>query len=222
MATAFAARRPLQVVDDIAAESTSLGLKTIWKKFANGEKPRILDLGPARQAKVEYFQLQRSCQLRFNDLSEVVVRVHRNRLKQASTSRKKSKKKQQGIELERLNLSDHMHCARDAQFDLILAWDFVNYLSRPQIAELARELGHYCCKGTLLHVFVANTATMPKKPAEFSILENNRVKLDSDDEVVASPRHAPTAIMSSMGKFQVMHMYQLANGYHEHLYEFRP
>ncbi len=222
MATAFAARRPLQVVDDIAAESTSLGLKTIWKKFANGKKPRILDLGPARQAKVEYFQLQRSCQVRFNDLSEMVVRAHKNRLMQASRPQKKTRKKQQSVNLERLDTADHMHCAKDAQFDLILAWDFVNYLSRSQIAELARELGHYCRKGTIVHMFVANSATMPKKPAEFSILEDERIKLNSDNEVVASPRHAPTTIMSNMGNFQIMHMYQLANGYHEHLYDFRP
>lgn len=221
MATAFAARRPLQVVDDIAAESTSLALKTIWKKLANGQKPRILDLGPAKQAKVEYFQLQRSCQLRFNDLSDVVIRANENRLKQAASGRKK-KKKQQRAEFERLHLNDHMHCASDAQFDVILAWDFVNYLSRPQIAELARELGHYCHRGTLLHMFVANTSVMPRQPADISILENERIQLATDNSHVASPRYAPTAIMSCMNKFQVMHMYQLANGYHEHLYDFRP
>ncbi len=222
MATAFAARRPLQVVDDIAAESTSLGLKTIWKKFANGRKPRILDLGPARQAKVEYFQLQRSCQVRFNDLSEVVIRANMNRLKRATQLDKKRRKKRQPIKSERLHLSDHMHCAKDAEFDLIFAWDFVNYLSRSQISELIREIGHYCRKGTMLHMFVANTTMMPQNPADISILENERLKIAGDQNYVASPRYAPTVIMSCMEKFQVMHMYQLANGYHEHLYDFRP
>ena len=57
----------------------------------------------------------------------------------------------------------------DTRFDVIFAWDLLNYLQRKELAHFATHLRRYCNPGARLFALMSILKTMPTQPFRFKI-----------------------------------------------------
>jgi len=208
--------RPAQ---NLAAESMSLALREIWPIMKSRPKVQVLDLGSPSQTRIDYYRTKLACQLHVSDLSHAVADLYQAALQRQSARRRRSRQAGPvGSDLEA-----HLSFPAATRFDVIFAWDIVNYLNKAQLVELGDRLAHHSHGGTVLHLLLATSEQMPAAPAGVTITEHEYLRMAPGGGTrVPCPRHPPLTMQHAMKGFRVMHMYQLSNGFHEHIYDFEP
>ncbi len=103
--------------------------------------------------------------------------------------------------------------------NVVLCWDFLNYIQREQLPALAAQICRAGGEGMLFHAVIAYTAdTMPARPCHFMPCGNGLVTVDlPTQEPVRSPRYSPAALMKLLPGFEVHKARLLKNGYQEYL-----
>jgi hypothetical protein len=101
-------------------------------------------------------------------------------------------------------------------FDLVLAWDLVNYLSRDQTRSLARAVADLCRPGAVLLALVVTAHEMPSRPVTYAIREpGHLVYRRGDTELRPGPRLTPAAVERALEGFVIEHSYVLRHGVQE-------
>lgn len=153
----------------------------------------VLDLGPASPSNLEFF-LGRGARLTVADFTP---------------SRSEA-------------LSDLLRGDPGARFDLVLAWDFLNYLQRDKLSALLRSLEPYFRPGTTIHALIATAREMSAAPRRYRIEDAATLVCEgSKDRVVPSPRYVEQDLVKCMPGLVVEHRFQLRNGMVEYLFSYR-
>ena len=87
--------------------------------------------------------------------------------------------------------------------DLILTWDYFNYLPRPLIVQLMAYLSETCVRGTLLHSISWIHGTMPITSSRFTFIGKDRIRIRFEDEVVKSPNYSAQKLKTIMPSFAI-------------------
>jgi hypothetical protein len=107
----------------------------------------------------------------------------------------------------------------DRRFDVILAWDLLNYLELPAAASLMRYLGRFCRSGTRFFALMFDHKEMPDEITVYRIVDSGRLRYDRGSPTMrACPRHQPRAIAGIMHGFRPLHSFRLQNGIVEYLF----
>lgn len=78
---------------------------------------------------------------------------------------------------------------RDQRFDLILAWDYSNYLGRERWPAVARELASRLAPHGSLHILVRSGKTMPSRPGRYQLASKETILEESHRYgTIAPPR----------------------------------
>ncbi len=196
-------------------EYHSLALPGLIERLDGDRKCGILDLGPAHGATVEFFS-QYSCKLYVADLYRSLQTYHVD----------------PGIEpqdddeaaAERARIFDELlPYDGDTRFDLVLAWDLLNYLEPEQIEVLSRRLARFSQHGTKLFAMVAIHQEIPARPCAFKILDTETLEYDAlTHRTRAAPRHTEPALRRLMSGFDVESTCVLRNGLQEYVFTFAP
>ncbi len=153
----------------------------------------VLDLGPASPANLDFF-LGRGAKLTVADFTP---------------SRGEA-------------ISDLVRVEPGTHFDLVLAWDFLNYLQRDRLGALLRSLEPYFRPGTTIHALVATAREMSAAPRRYRIEDAETLLCEGPRErVVPSPRYAEGDLLRCMPGLNVEHRFQLRNGMLEYLFSYR-
>jgi len=153
----------------------------------------VLDLGPASPANLEFF-LGRGARLTVADFVP---------------SRGEA-------------VSDLVRAEPGTHFDLVLAWDFLNYLPREKLGMLLRSLEPYFRPGTTIHALVATGREMSAAPRRYRIEDAETLLCEGPKErVVPSPRYVEQDLLKCMPGLNVEHRFQLRNGMLEYLFSYR-
>ena len=109
---------------------------------------------------------------------------------------------------------------RDTQpFDLILCWDTLNYLSRPELQDLARGLAERMHPGTHLHAFLASQRAIPAAPGRYRILTSEKLRYEPcSPSMQVNPRHSKADLARYFQPFVRSRSYLLRHGVEECLF----
>ncbi len=164
------------------------------------ERPvRVLDLGPALQTNLEYYatigKRVRIVPLLRNDGLDGLRALD----EEAFTA-----------------MLDRLLPTENAEFDLILMWDLLNYLVDDQPSLLARHLAAVSHPGAKIHVMIITAETMPAEPARYEILDAGRLDYRSTtDRRTAAPDPPPAKVERWLKPFRVERSFLLRHGVRE-------
>ncbi|MDH3255663.1 MAG: hypothetical protein OEM62_11770 [Acidobacteriota bacterium] len=180
----------------------SLALPALYRGLRTGTQ-KILDLGPAIGPNVAFFG-RLPCSLFIADLHESLF---------PGTSDGAVRRNDSFEELLGLELPD------DGGFDLVLAWDLLNYLDQDEISALSRRLADVCSGGAVLFAMITTRRVMPNKPTVFRILAPDRLSYRLESGVKrAAPMYKEPDLGRIMPDFGVESTFLLRNGMQEYLF----
>jgi len=109
----------------------------------------------------------------------------------------------------------------DRRFDVILAWDLLNYLDLPAAASLIRYLSRFCRPGTMLFALIYDQKRMPEAITVYRIVDPGRLRYDCGSPAMRDcPRHQPRALTGIMHQFRTANSFRLQNGLVEYLFSY--
>ena len=190
-------------------EHHSLAFPGLVEKLGEDQKYQILDLGRAYGPNVEFFS-QFSCTFYVADLYRTLQ------------SYILAPGEDDGSRLSRV-FEELLPYAEDTRFDLILAWDFLNYLRPEQIETMGRRLASFSKEGTTIFATIAIHQSIPARPCGFKIVDAATFDYDSiTDRSRPSPRHKEPELCRLMPGFEVENTFLLRNGLQEYVFTFNP
>ena len=177
-------------------------LQALVSRLSSEGAYHILDLGVASGANVKFFS-RFSCRLQIADLPEVLTSEKLRPLLTADPA----------AAFRRI-----LQGARQS-FDVVLAWDVLNYLTREQFRCLATHVGSLCRPGALMLAFVSTTKEMPSVPMVFKIVDDQTLLLRQQTTAVRpSPRFPPAEVGRLMSGFAVVQSVVMRHGVQEYLF----
>jgi len=176
-------------------------LKALVSRLSSEASYHILDLGVASGANVEFFS-RFSGWLQIADLPDALA----------------------SEELRSLLLTDPAAAFRMVlpvswePFDVVLAWDVLNYLTRDQFRCLATHVGNLCQPGALMLALVSTRKEMSSIPLVFKIVDEQTLHLRPQTTAVQrSPRFPPAEVERLMSGFSVVQSVVMRHGVQEYL-----
>jgi len=195
------------VSDRSVGANKSLALELLLKRLRRQPWSRVLDLGPAVGANVE-FLAQFQCRLHIADLYHSL----RERFERTSTD----------TTSPATRLTAELPPVDHEPFDLILAWDLLNYLDPEEIRVIGEHLARICHRDGVVFLMISTARQIPNLPCRYSIVGDGMLRYDCKS---ASQRSAPgykePDLERLLPAFEVETSYLLRNGYQEYLLELR-
>ena len=107
----------------------------------------------------------------------------------------------------------------ETRFDLIFAWNLLDYLEREWSVALIRHLDRFCRSGTFLVALSTTLREMPELPVRFHFVDPETLAYElPSPRLRAAPRHTPRDFISMMAGFRVHSSFLLKNGFQEYLF----
>lgn len=184
-------------------ESPSLALKYLLGHLAEDKWSRILDLGPAIGSNVDFFS-NYSCKLYIADLFR-------------SFGPGRSSPELDGRPLSR-RLQQNLPPRDQEPFDIILAWDLLNYLQPHEIETVGGHLAALCKPKGLLFAIISNLQLVPDRPIRFSIRNLGTLAYENQSSATRpSPRYREPDLGRQLPDFLVETSFLLRNGMQEYV-----
>ncbi len=181
----------------------SLALKHVLRRFRAVGGTRILDLGPAIGRNVQY-------------LGRFAPKIHIADL-YGTLRGLKSRRGPDRSRFEKILDSD-LPEPGGRPFDLILAWDLLNYLERPHLTQLGEHLGKLCRRESLLFALIANQKQISDTPTRFLIIDADTLRYETGSRSTRiAPQYKEPDLDRLMPAFEVETSYLLRNGMQEYV-----
>lgn len=185
----------------------SLGLSALLDPVRGDRTYSILDLGPALEENVRFWS-QFSCRLLIQDF----FRGYQE-WTAAATPEENSKE---------AAFSALLTFADETVFDMILAWDLLNYFDLRELEALIGRLSRWCRPGTRLFALISSLPDIPASPTLFRILNREQMTHEIPTRAIRpGPRHPPRDILRLMARFNVAGSFLLHRGIQEYVFEFK-
>ncbi len=95
-------------------------------------------------------------------------------------------------------------------YDVILAWDLLNYLELPAVASLMKYLKLFCRPKTVLFILIFDQKEMPEKITIYGITDESHLKYEyTGSEMRVCPRHQPRTLAGVMAGFHTSESFRL-------------
>ena len=108
------------------------------------------------------------------------------------------------------------------RFDLVMAWDFLNYLTLDEIAWLMDGMSELCSSGALMFAIVTESGNTPETPSSYSIVDTQTLLSETrTSRVRPPPNRSEHALASVIPRLRVDRRFQLRNRTAEFLFSFR-
>lgn len=191
---------------DAKASQKSLGLRGLLPESEDATL-RVLDLGSARTANLDFFS-------RYGGRLTVADFYSGLRPARAASMNDNERKAKAFAEL--------LHYESSTRFDLILAWDLLNYMTPQEHELLMTSLEPFCLPGTFLLAFVSTQREMPPAPSVYWIQdEETLVYEEREGRPRPCPRYLEQDLLKRMPGLTVEYRYQLRNGMLEYVFSYR-
>ena len=186
-----------------SAQHHTLALKYVLRRLMEKRRARVLDLGAAIGSNVAFVG-RYAPKLYIADLYNTI----RSRVGGLPKDHK---------QLERL-LAKELPSAELGPFDLILAWDLMNYLSGEQMVSLGRHLARLCRQDSLVFALITNSKEMPSQPIRFRIVDTDTLSYTIDSSLERpSPLLKEPDLKRWLPDFKVETSFLLRNGFQEYV-----
>ena len=108
------------------------------------------------------------------------------------------------------------------RFELVMAWDLLNYLSLDEITWLMDGMSRLCSKGALMSAIVSGSGDMPLTPSNYTIVDTQTLLNETrTSRVRPSPNHSERTLARVTRGLRVERRFQMRNATAEYLFSFR-
>lgn len=184
-------------------EHRSPGLSLITAHLRNEHKQNVLDLGPASTANIEF-------------LSELQCKVYVEHLASLLGEINAPDGDEPAAADQLLPYSQGLH------FDVVLAWDLINYLEPRALDTLVARLIPFCKRETLLFALIFTRKQIPAVPTNFKIAAEDRLRYDvKSEDLRRGPQYTTPALLKKLPGFCVVRSYLLQNNIQEYVLRFQ-
>lgn len=185
----------------------SLGLGALCEMLQEAVTCDILELGPVRGDNIEFWAQYKP---------SVYIADLRARLPLPAMAENPDDAEAQEPDWDQI-----LDLPRDRHFDVILAWDLLNYLDLSAAASLIRYLSRFCRSGTMIFALMFDQKEMPEDITVYRIVDRGSLRYDRGSPAMrACPRHQPRALTRIMHQFRISNSYRLQNGLVEYLFSY--
>lgn len=182
---------------------SSLGLQELCQRLQGVAACDILELGPARSCNIEFWS-------QFNP--SIYVADLRSVLPLPVSPF-------EDTEAPAPDWGQLLALPEDRCYDVILAWDLLNYLELPAVSGLIYYLRHFCKPGTVLFTLIFDQKQMPEEITVYRIADESHLNYECKSSGMrACPRHQPRALAGVMSHFRTSNSFRLRNGIVEYLF----
>lgn len=187
---------------------SSLGLQSLCRRLQDSVTCDILELGPVRSGNLEFWS-------RFSPSLFIAD------LRSCLPLPVVPPKDPENPEFVRPEWENFLALPGDRTYDVILAWDLLNYLELPAVSSLIDYLRPFCRRGAVLFALIFDQKQMPDQIAVYQIADEAHLRYDaSGSATCACPRHQPRALSLVMSGFRTADSFRLKNGVVEYLFEY--
>ena len=177
-------------------------LKVLLSRFAPDVPHRILDLGSVNSANVEFFS-RFSCRLQIVDL-----------LGTAAPGAASASHAAEPAQALRQALPEGRRA-----FDVVLAWDVLNYLDPERIRALTTILLELTASGAQMLAFLFTGKEIPALPLVFKIVDEETLRYEERTTATkAGPRYPPAEVERMAAGFSVARSVLMRHGVQEYLF----
>jgi len=177
-------------------------LKVLVSRLSSEVPHHVLDLGGASGANVEFFA-RFSSRLQIVDLPDALASQELRAL----------------LTVNPAAAFRRLLPPPSGPFDVVLAWDLLNYLTREQCGRLAVYLEDVCGRDALVLAFVSTSREMSAAPLVFKIVDAQTLLLQPRTPAVrSSPLLAPAEVEHLMTGFAVVQSVLMRHGIREYLF----
>jgi hypothetical protein len=185
---------------------SSLGLQELCQRLQDVATCNILELGPVRSGNIEFWS-------RFNPF--IFIADLRSSLPLPISPI-------EDMEPAEPDWGSLLNLPEGRRFDVILAWDLLNYLELSSVSSLVHFLRPHCQPGAVLFTLIFDQKQMPEKITVYRISDESHLIYEcSGSEMKSCPRHQPRAIESVMSHFRTSNSFRLRNGIVEYLFIYK-
>jgi len=185
-----------------AVVQTSLGLSSLCQKLEGVVALNVLELGPARSASIEFWS-RYGGSIYIADL-------------RASLPLPFLAEDQQFPESEWDRI---LALPEGRSFDVILAWDLLNYIEQSTLPSFISYITRFCRAGTILFFLIFDQPQMPEKITVYRIVDEKHIAYENGGaRSRACPRHQPRALTRLLSQFRTSDSFRLKNGIVEYLF----
>lgn len=200
--------KPLTLKHQNKEEFVSLALKALIEQIGDDSVQGVLDLGPAVGTNVDFF----SNRSRNFYVADLLRELEKKRLDASDSD----------IAWDSV-FAELLPYEEETRFDVILAWDVLNYLQKYQIEGLARAIQPFCRPGATLYAQIATRKSMPAQPRRYHILSNDRLLYQTPSQAIRpAPLYCEPDLRRMLPGFEVKNTFLLRNGTHEYLFSYSP
>ena len=187
------------------ATQRCLGLRALLPQSEDASL-RVLDLGAARTANLDFFA---------NYGGQLTVADFYSGLRPLrATSQDDDRKRKAFVEL--------LEFDRETRFDLVLAWDLLNYLTPQEHQLLMTTLEPFLVPGTAMLAFVWMQKEMPPGPSHYWVRDEATVAFEiQEGRARPCPRYLEQDLLKRMPSLTVETRYQLRNSMLEYVFSYR-
>jgi hypothetical protein len=186
----------------------SLALPFVFEQLRRRPGQGVLDLGPAAGSNLE-------------TLAALGCRLHVTDLYRGLTEANAAHGANDGSFAQVCD--DLLPAAGGQPYEVILAWDVLDYLGRPELAALMQRLIPLCRSGTELYCMVSIRRQIPARPLAYRILAPDRLAAVGAQEANRpGPRYHQPDLLRAMPGFEVRKSFLLRHGMQEYLLTYRP
>jgi hypothetical protein len=191
--------------EGVTFRSPSLGF--ICNHLAAERKHAILDLGLPLGSNVDFFA-RVPCTLYVEDLFGSLLSLP-------------PPEEEQDADVWDRRVEQSLAHHSKVRFDMIFAWDLINYMPLDLIHALMKRLSRSCRGGTLLYIVISTAPKISQRPAKIVITHEDRVHFHGEAPVdKPNPRYTPLKVERMMPGFRLLHSFLLGASLQEFLFSF--
>ncbi len=186
----------------------SLGLQELCRRIREGSTCDILELGPVRSGNIEFW-------------SQFSPSIYIADLRSSLPLPAPAAANEEEVESPEPDWDKLLGLPEGRSYNVILAWDLMNYLELPTISSLIRYLKRFCRPGAILFTLIFDQKQMPDEITVYRIADESHLTYEyASPELRACPRHQPRALSGIMSQFKTASSFRLRNGIVEYLFAF--
>lgn len=108
------------------------------------------------------------------------------------------------------------------KFDLVLLWDFLNFLDHRRIIRAIDQVSKGCKEDSLLYFYTTLRGEMPAAPSRMEFMQNEQLEyIPLTDETLVSPDYGTQQLLGMMPGFSIKKLSMIGNGrLQENLFRF--
>jgi len=184
----------------------SLGFRALTRSLSADGGTSVLDLGPALGQNIAFFG-RYGCRVHIGDL-------HRSRLEIGPLTKDDEHPERYFSRLLPLTAGE--------RFDVVVAWDLLDYLEARELSALTEHLRPSLHDGTLFFAMVSYHKEIPATPIRFRVADAEHLVYEIQGSARRPcPRHKQPDLERHLPGFRIDSSFLLRNGMQEYLWAYR-